>query len=147
MLLKRDIVPKEYATAIHYKKEQTKIIAVKKSNGYSKKLSEDGKKFVDTNPLSIASSPGKKANTHELYGIQSILGRSCITVKRTKHWVSAKRSHLMSVPTYKTIKWAIKPQLFCRKKVDNALIRKIIDWVLHNSNVHDSSIVRNNVLI
>ena len=97
--------------------------------------------------MSIASSPGKKANTHELDGIKIILGCSCITVKRKKHWISANRLHLLSVPTYKTIKWAIKPQFFCKKNVDNSLIRKVIDWVLHNSNVRESPIVRDTLII
>ena len=137
------ITPTEYSTAI----QQTKMITVAKSNGNCRKQTEHSKTFVTTNLVSIVSSPRKKSKKHELDDIQSILGCSCITVKRKKHWISANRLHLLSVPTYKTIKWAIKPQFFCKKKVDNSLISKVIDWVLHNSNVREYPIVRDNLLI
>ena len=77
----------------------------------------------------IASYPGNKAKTHELDGIQNIIIFVHSTSKRTNHRVSAKQSHLLSVPTDKTVKWYVKQQ------TDDALIRKVVYWFLRNSNV------------
>ena len=53
----------------------------------------------------------------------------------------------MSVSTGKTVKWAVKPQLLCTKKVDCMLIHKVVDWVLRNSNLCESLIIRDTLLI
>ena len=53
----------------------------------------------------------------------------------------------MSAPTGKTAKWAVKPKMVRKKKLDDALIRKIVDWVLHNSNVREFPIVHNTMII
>eukprot|EP00978_Attheya_sp_CCMP212_P010671 scaffold25989_cov51-Attheya_sp.AAC.1 len=99
------------------------MIAVVKSNGNSRKQTEDRKTFVTTNLVSIVSSPGGKGQKHELESIQSILGCSCSTAQRTWHRVSSKRAHLLSsVPTDKTVQWAVKPRIVRKKKVDDALI-------------------------
>ena len=37
--------------------------------------------------------------------------------------------------------------MFCKKKVDDALICRVVHWVLRNINVHESLKVRNNMLI
>eukprot|EP00978_Attheya_sp_CCMP212_P022225 scaffold66031_cov63-Attheya_sp.AAC.2 len=47
----------------------------------------------------------------------------------------------------KTVKWAVKPRIVHKKKVDDALIHKFVDWVLRNSNIHESPIVRDTLLI
>ena len=120
---------------------------MEKSNGNYKNYQKIAKKIVDTTLVSIVSYPGKKANRRELDGIQSIIGCSRSTEKHTNHRVSAKQAHLLSVPTDKTVKWAVKPQFPCKKKVDDALIRTVVDWVLHNSNVRESLIVGNTLLI
>eukprot|EP00978_Attheya_sp_CCMP212_P041629 scaffold240978_cov74-Attheya_sp.AAC.1 len=124
------IIPKEYATAIHHQQQQTKMIAVAKSIGNCRKIAEDRKAFITTTLVSMVSSPGKKASKHELDGIQSILGCSRNTAQRTRHRVSAKWAHLQSVQDDKTMKWAVKPRIVRKKKVDDTLIEKIVDWVL-----------------
>ena len=53
----------------------------------------------------------------------------------------------MSVTTNKSVKWSVKPQIVCEKKVDDALIQKVVGWVLRNSNVRESPIVRDTLLI
>eukprot|EP00978_Attheya_sp_CCMP212_P034636 scaffold146167_cov65-Attheya_sp.AAC.1 len=142
------IISKEYTTAIHHQKQQTKMIAVAKSNGNSRKQTEDCKTFVTTNLVSIVSPPGKKGQKHKLKGIQSILGCSRSTAQCTRNRVSAKRAHLvLSMPTNKTVKWAVKPRIVCTKKVDDALIQKVVAWVLRNSNIRESPIVRDTLLI
>ena len=123
------------------------MITVAKSNGNCRKQTEHSKTFVTTNLVSIVSSPRKKAKKHELDDIQSILGCSCSTAKRTRHQVSAKQAHLLSVTTGKSMKWAVKPRIVCNKKVDYDLIQKVVDLVLQNSNVRESPIVRNTLLI
>ena len=45
------------------------------------------------------------------------------------------------------MKWAVKPRIVCNKKVNYALIQKVVDLVLHNSNVRESPIVRDTLLI
>eukprot|EP00978_Attheya_sp_CCMP212_P030075 scaffold109456_cov58-Attheya_sp.AAC.1 len=93
-------------------------MAVAKSNGNSRKQTEDRKQFVTTNLVSIVSSPGNEGQKRELEGIQSILGCSRSTAQRTRHQVSAKWAHLLSMPTDKTVKWAVKPRIVRKKKVD-----------------------------
>ena len=51
------------------------------------------------------------------------------------------------MPTNKYVKWAVKPQIVCKKKLDDALIQKVVDWFLRNIKVHESPIVRNTLLI
>ena len=51
------------------------------------------------------------------------------------------------MPTNKYVKWAVKPQIVCKKNLDDALIQKFVDWVLRNIKVHESPIVRNTLLI
>ena len=123
------------------------MIAVAKSNGNCCKQTEHRKYFVTTNLVSIFSSPGKKVKKHELDDIKSIIGCSCSTGKRTRHRFSAKQAHLMLVPTDKSMKWAVKPRIVCNKNVNYALIQKVVDLVLHNSNVRESPIVRDTLLI
>jgi hypothetical protein len=67
------IIPKEYVTAIHHQKQQTKMIAVAKSNGNLRRQTEDRKTFVINNLVSIVSSPGTKGQKHELNGFQSMM--------------------------------------------------------------------------
>eukprot|EP00978_Attheya_sp_CCMP212_P012464 scaffold31102_cov31-Attheya_sp.AAC.1 len=141
------IIPKEYATAIRHQQQQTKMIAVAKSIGNCRKIAEDRKAFITTTLVSMVSSPGKKATKHELDGIQSILGCSRNTAQRTRHRVSAKRAHLQSVQDDKTVKWVVKPRIVFKKKVDDTLIEKVVDWVLRNSNIRESPIVRDTLLI
>eukprot|EP00978_Attheya_sp_CCMP212_P005675 scaffold12715_cov73-Attheya_sp.AAC.1 len=76
----------------------------------------------------MVSSPGKKASKHELDEIQSILGCSRNTAQRTRHRVGAKRAHLQAVQDDKTVKRAVKPRIVCKKKVDDTLIEKVVDW-------------------
>ena len=51
------------------------------------------------------------------------------------------------MPTDKYMKWAVKPRIVCKKKVYDALIQKVVDWVLRDSNVRELPIVCNTLLI
>ena len=97
--------------------------------------------------MSIVSYPGNKSNKCELDGIQGILGYSCRTAKLTRHRVSANQAQLLSEPNNKSVKWAVKPQIVCKKKLDDALIQKFVYWVLRNSNVSETTIVRDTLII
>jgi hypothetical protein len=123
------------------------MIAVAQSNGNCRKQTEDRKAFITTTLVSMVSSPGKRATKHELDGIQSILGCSRNTAQRTRHRVSAKRARLQSVQDDKTVKWAVKPRIVRKKKVDDTLIQKVVDWILRNSNIRESPIVRDTLLV
>ena len=58
-----------------------------------------------------------------------VLGCSCSNAKRTKHRVSAKWAHIMSLSTNKAVKWAVEPLIVGTKKLNYAFIYKIVDWI------------------
>ena len=141
------IVPKAYVTAIHHQEQKTKMISAAKANGNSRKLTEDRQTFVTSNIVSIVSDIGNKPKKHELLGLSNMLGCSLRTARRTWHRVGAKRANLLTLSTDTTVKWSVKPRIVRQKKVDEALIQKVVDWVLRNSNVRESPIARDSLLI
>ena len=45
------------------------------------------------------------------------------------------------------VKWSIKPCIVRTKKVNKALRQEIVDWIMKNSNVRQSPITRDTLLI
>ena len=69
-----------------------------------------------------------------------ILGCSCSNAKLTKHQVSEKQTQLMSLSTNSEM--GCQNTNFSYKKLNDAFIYKVVDWVLPNSNICESLIVR-----
>ena len=45
------------------------------------------------------------------------------------------------------VKWSIKPCIVLTKKVSKALRHKLVEWIMKNSNVRESPIYRDTLLI
>jgi hypothetical protein len=68
------IIPCEFAMAMHHQQQKSKVLAVaQQSNGNSCKQTTDCKMFVATNLVTIVTSPEKKTQKDELFGIQCYL--------------------------------------------------------------------------
>ena len=60
---------------------------------------------------------------------------------------STKCGHLISQFQNTEMKWSIKPCIFRKKQVSKALRQKLVEWITKNSNVRESPIARDNLLI
>ena len=60
---------------------------------------------------------------------------------------SEKRGHLIAEVHNIEMKWCIKPYIVRTKKVSKALRKKLVEWIMKNSNVRESPIYRDTLLI
>ena len=60
---------------------------------------------------------------------------------------STKRGHFISQVHNTEVKWSIKPCIVRTKKVSKALRQKLVEWIMKNSNVCESPIARDTLLI
>ena len=60
---------------------------------------------------------------------------------------STKCVHLIAQVHNTGVKWYIKPCIVRTKKVGKALIQKLVEWIMKNSNLHESPIARDTLLI
>ena len=60
---------------------------------------------------------------------------------------STKRGHLIAQVKNTAVKWSIKPCIVRTKKISKALRQEIFDWIMKNSNMSQSSITRDTLLI
>ena len=60
---------------------------------------------------------------------------------------STKRGHFIDQVHNIEVKWSIKPCIVLTKKVSKALRHKLVEWITKNSNVHESPIARDTLLI
>ena len=60
---------------------------------------------------------------------------------------SKKFGHFIAQVHNAAMKWSIKPCIVRTKKVIMALRQKLVQWIIKNSNVHESPIARDTLLI
>ena len=117
------------------------------SVGNKRKQTEYRKTFVISNIVSIVSYPSKKTDQNEVNEIQDLLQCSSSSAYRQQKRASTKRGHLIAQVKNKSVKWYIKPCIVRTKKVSKALRQEIVDWIMKNSNLRQSPITRDTLLI
>ena len=60
---------------------------------------------------------------------------------------STKRGHLISQVKNTSVKWSIKPRIVRTKTISKALRNKTVDWIMKNSNMSQSPISHDTLLI
>ena len=60
---------------------------------------------------------------------------------------STKRGHLIAQVKNTSVKWSIKPCIVRTKKISKALRKEIVDWIMKNSNMRQSPMIRDTLLI
>ena len=68
----------------------------------------------------------------------------CILSKKKDY---KKRGNLIAQVKNTEVKWSIKPCIVRTKEVSKALIQKLVEWIMKNSNLHESPIARDTLLI
>ena len=124
-----------------------KILSHATSVGNIRKPTEDRKTFAVSSIVSIVSSPSKKTYQNEVNAINDLLQCSRSSAYRQQKTASTKRGHLIARVKNTAVKWSIKPCIVRTKKVSKALKQEIVDWIMKNSNVRQSSINRDTLLI
>ena len=97
--------------------------------------------------MSIVTSPSKKTDQNEVNAIWDLLQCSRSSAYRQQTRASKKRGHLIAQVKNISVKWYIKPFIFITKKISKALRQEIVDWIMKNSNVRQSPITRDSLLI
>ena len=70
-----------------------------------------------------------------------------LSAYRQRRTASTKRGHLIAQVKNTSVKWSIKPCIVRTKKIRKALIKETVDWIMKNSNVRESPITRDTLLI
>ena len=92
------------------------------------------------------TSPSKKTDHNEVNAIQDLLQFSRSSAYRQQRKTSTKRGHLIAQVKNTSVKWPIKPCIVRTKKCKE-LRQEIVDWIMKNSNVRQSPITRDTLLI
>ena len=116
------------------------------SIGNKQKQTEDGKTFVISNIVSIVSSLPKKADQNEVHAIKDLLQCSRSSEYRLKK-ASTKRGHLIDQVQNTAVKWSIKTCIVRTKTSSKSLRKETDDWITKNSNVRQSPITCDTLLI
>ena len=141
------ILPKQYSNVITRHEQKKKILSHATSIGNIKKQTEDRKTFFMSNIVSIVTSPTKKTDHNEVHTIRDLLQCSRSSAYRQRRTASTKRGHLMAQVKNTSVKWSIKPRIVRTKKISKALRKETVDWIMKNSNVRESPITRDTLLI
>ena len=118
-----------------------KILSHATSIGNKQNQTEDRKTFVISNVLSIVTSPTKKTDHNEVNAIKDLLQY------RQQKAASTKRAHLITQVKNTAVKWSIKPCIARTKTLSKVLRKETVDWIMKNSNVRQSLITRDTLLI
>jgi hypothetical protein len=140
------IVPKECAAAIYQYQQIQRMISCSQVVGNKKRPSDDRKTFVYSNLVSVVSSPSKKSK-YDIGNIMRLTNRSRTTAYRLKKKLGAKCGTLMPERYNPKVKWSILPRTLRPKKVSDELRAQVVEWILKNSNVCQSPIVNDTLLI
>ena len=117
------------------------------SIGNKRKQTEDRKTFFISNIVSIVSYPSKKTYHNEVNAILDLLQCSRSSAYLQQRKASTKRGHLIAQVKSSSVKWSIKTCIVRTKKISKALRKETVDWIMKNSNVRQSSITRDTLLI
>ena len=117
------------------------------SIGNKRKQTEDRNVFVISNIVSIVTSPSKKTDHNEVIAIRDLLQCNRSSAYRQQRKASTKRGHLIAQIKNTPVKWSIKPRIVRTKKTSKSLRKETVDWIMKNSNVRQSPITRDTLLI
>ena len=93
------------------------------------------------------TSPSKKTDQNEVNAIRDLLQCRRSSAYRQQKRASKKRGHFIAQVKNTSVKWSIKPCIVRIKKISKALRQEIVDWIMKNSNVCQSTITRDTLLI
>ena len=93
------------------------------------------------------TSPSKKTDHNEVHTIRDLLQCSRSSAYRQRRTASTKLGHLIAQVKNTSVKWSIKPRIVRTKKISKALRKETVDWIMKNSNVRDSPITHDTLLI
>ena len=93
------------------------------------------------------TSPSKKTDHNEVNAICDLLQCSRSSAYRQQIKASTKLGHLIAQVKNKSVKWSIKPCIVRTKKISKALRKETVDLMMKDSNVHQSPITRDILLI
>ena len=117
------------------------------SVGNKRKQTEDRKHFFISNIVSIVTSPSKKTDQNEVNAIRDLLQCSRSIEYFQQKRASTKRGHLIAQVKNTSVEWSIKPCIVRTNKISNTLRQEIVDWIMKNSNVRQSPITRDTLLV
>ena len=117
------------------------------SVGNKRKQTEDRNNFVISNIVSIVSSPSKKTDENEVNAIRDLLQCSRSSAYRQQKTASTTCGHFFTQVKNTAVKWSIKPCIVRTKTISKALRKETVDWIMKNSNVRESPITRDTLLI
>ena len=95
--------------------------------------------------MSIVSYPSKKADkkVHAIKDLLQCIMSSAYCQKKA----STKLGHLISQVQNTEVKWSIKTCIVRRKQFIKASRQKLVEWIMKNSNVRESPIACDTLLI
>ena len=108
---------------------------------------EDRKTFVVSNIVSIVSSPSKKTDQNEVNSIQDLPQCSRSSANGQQKRAFTKLGHLIAQVKNTSVKWSIKTCIVRTKTIRKALRQEIVDWIIKNSNVRQTPITSDTLLI
>ena len=141
------ILPKLYANVITQHEQKKEVLSHATSVGNKQKQTEDRKTFVISNIVSIVTSQSKKTDHNEVIALQDLLQCSRSSAYRQQKRASTKRGHLIAQVKNTSVKCSIKPCIVRTKKISKALRQDIFYWIIKNSNLRQSPITRDTLLI
>ena len=97
--------------------------------------------------MSIVSSPSNKTDQNEVNSIQDLPQCSRSIANGQQKRAFTKLGHLIAQVKNTSVKWSIKPCIVRTKQIIKALRNEIVDWIMKNSNVRQSPIARDTLLI
>ena len=97
--------------------------------------------------MSIVTSTSNKTDQNEVDAIRYLLQCNRSSAYQQPKKASTKRGHLIAQVKNTSVKWYIKPCIVRTKKISKALRQEIVYWIMKNSNVRQSPITRDTLLI
>ena len=89
----------------------------------------------------------KENRPKKVYAIKDLLQCSMSSAYRQGKKASTKRGHLIAQVHNTSVKWSIKQCIFRTKTTSKALRKETFDWIMKISNVRQSPITRDTLLI
>ena len=93
------------------------------------------------------TSRTKKTDHNKVHTIQVLLQCSRSSAYCQRRTAFTKQEHLIAQVKNTSVKWSIKPCIVRTRKSSKALRQEIVDWIMKDSNVFQSPITRDNLLI
>ena len=93
------------------------------------------------------TSPTKKTDHNEVHRIRNLLQCSRSSAYHQRRIASTKQGHLIAQVKNTAVRWSIKPRIVRTKKISKALRKETVHWIMKNSNVRQSPITHDTLLI